>query len=450
MVALAKIAVKKQCPGMNDNSRTDDSAYVRLGLLALGVTFVFLLAWASLAPLRSAVVANGRLVAASQNKTVEHLDGGLIEEILAHDGDRVGSGQVLLRLDPRPLQIQLDNVDSQLFEIQANLQRLRAEHADRVELTFEAALAQQARNDVEREILATQQALFEARRQALAAERDMLTQRAKQATNQADGLGNVISHLRERVALLDQDLAGLRKLSTGKLVSDSKLREMQRRRGELTGEIAEREGDVAALRETVAENRQRIDLRYKEYRREVADNLRNLQAKLISLQAARRAIEEKLARIEIRAPAAGTIKGFDIATTGTVIDAGQPIMEIVPVESRYRIQARISPMDVDALHPGMQAEVRLAAIDGARHFPVIYADLQSVSADAYSDERRDSDYYKAVLEMRSEALQVLAAEQARLIPGMPVDLYIKTGERTLLDYLTRPIQDLFARALNEA
>ena len=190
MVALAKIAVEKQHPDTANRPRTDDSRYVRLGLIALTVTFVFLLAWASLAPLRSAVVANGRLVAASQNKTVEHLDGGLIEEILARDGDRVGAGQVLLRLDPKPLQIQLDNVDSQLFEIQANLQRLRAERANHAELAFTADLERQAQSEFEREILDTQQALFEARQQALSSERDMLAQRAKQATNQAEGLGN--------------------------------------------------------------------------------------------------------------------------------------------------------------------------------------------------------------------------------------------------------------------
>lgn len=450
MPALAKIDLVQQPGPPADQPLTDDVPYVRVGLAALTVTFVFLLAWSALAPLRSAVVTNGRLVAASDNRTVEHLDGGLIDEILVRDGDRVAAGQILLRLDPKPLQIQRENVDNQLFEIQANLERLAAERQGQETLAFTPTLTGQADSDFEREILTTQQTLFETRQQAMVAEREMLAQRAKQAKTKITGLNDVVGSLRRRVALLDEDLRGLKKLNAGKLVSASRLRESQRRRSELVGEIAEHDGEASSLAETVRENEQRIDLRQKEYQREVAGKLREMQAKLISLKAARQAVTDKLARIEITAPATGTIKGFDIVTTGAVVNAGDPILQIVPADSQYRIQARISPMDVDVLHPGMHAEVRLAGIDGANNFPVIYAELESVSADAYTDNHRDESYYKALFSMPEEAMSVLTEEGARLIPGMPTDLYIETGERTLLDYLTRPLQDLFARALNEA
>jgi HlyD family type I secretion membrane fusion protein len=450
MKTLARLSKTKQITPRTEAPSTDDRLYVRIGLSALTLTFVFLLAWAALAPLRSAVVATGRLTAASENQTIEHLDGGLIDEILVRDGDLVSAGQVLLRLDPQPLRIQRDNADSQLFEIQANLERLAAERAGVGELTFSAQLLESAETDFERDILATQQALFETRRKAAKTEHAMLAQRAKQADNQIEGLKTLVGTLRQRVSLLDADLKGLRTLESDNLVSASKLRETERRRSELVGEIAEREGEIASLGETVSENRQRIELRKREFQRDVAGELRDLQAKVISLTAARQAVADKLSRVEIRAPADGTVKGFDIATTGAVINAGDPIMEIVPTDQRYRVQARISPMDVDALHPGMQAEIRLSAIDGSRNFPVIHADLRGVSADVFTSEYRDEAYYKALFALGDQSMAVLNKENARLVPGMPVDLYIKTGERTFLDYLTRPLQDLLARALNEA
>lgn len=450
MTAPNRFSKAQQSSSRAEAPNTDDQPYVRIGLVALTLTFVLLLAWAALAPLRSAVVATGRLTAAAENQTIEHLDGGLIDEVLVRDGDQVSAGQILLRLDPNPLRIQRDNADSQLFEIQANLERLAAERDGLDELTFSSRLSEETETDFERDILATQQALFETRRKAAAAEHAMLVQRAKQADNQIDGLEELVGTLRKRVALLDEDLKGLRRLKSDNLVSATKLRETERRRTELVGEIAEREGEIASLGETVSENRQRIELRKREFQRDVAIELREVQAKAISLTAARQAVADKLSRIDIKAPADGTVKGFDIVTTGAVINAGDPIMEIVPTDKRYRVQARISPMDVDALHPGMQAEIRLSAIDGSRNFPVIHADLRGVSADVFTSEYRDEAYYKALFAIGDQSMAVLNEENARLVPGMPVDLYIKTGERTFLDYLTRPLQDLLARALNEA
>jgi len=449
MAALAKLDTV-QVPATREPVRTDDRAYVHLGFVTLIVTFGLLLGWAAIAPLQSAVVASGRLVAASQNKVVQHLDGGRVERILVADGDRVEAGQPLLQLDARPLEIELENTRGQLFELQANLERLTAERGRKDSLTFSAQLREGASGGLDHQILDTQLALFESRRQAVSSERAMLEQRSKQATTQIVGLNRTIRAMRERGQLLDKDLAGLEKLNAGRLVSVTKVRELKRKSMELSGEIAEREEEVARLRESIAENSQQVLLRQREYQREVVTTLRDLQARLITLQGRHQAVIEKLSRVEITAPASGKIKGFDIVTRGAVIRAGAAIMEIVPLEPSYRIHARVSPMDVDALHPGMQAEVRLPAFDGARNFPVIYAGLEDVSADAYSDEARDLAYYKATLTLKPGGLAVLEDEGAQLMPGMPVEVYVKTGERTFFDYLTRPMQDLVARALNEA
>ena len=171
---------------------------------------------------------------------------------------------------------------------------------------------------------------------------------------------------------------------------------------------------------------------------------------MFELQSQRSSLEDKLSRIEIRAPVSGKVKGFNVVTTGAVIKAGEPIMEIVPHESAFTIHARISPMDIDVLHPGLKAEVRIPAFDGSRYFPRLYSDLQDVSSDVYVEEKADSVYYKATLTIDNATMDVLRNEKLQLISGMPVEVVIKTGERTLLDYLTKPLRDMVVKAFNEA
>ncbi|MEJ1396031.1 MAG: HlyD family efflux transporter periplasmic adaptor subunit, partial [Candidatus Sedimenticola sp. (ex Thyasira tokunagai)] len=150
------------------------------------------------------------------------------------------------------------------------------------------------------------------------------------------------------------------------------------------------------------------------------------------------------------APVSGKVKGFKVVTIGAVISAGQSIMEIVPVEQDFKINARISIMDIDSLYPGLNAEVRFPVFDGSQRFPSLFADLVDVSTDAYQDEGGEEAYYKASLIIDAVSLERLADEELRLVSGMPVDVIIKTGERTLVDYLLRPLSDMLARAFNEA
>ncbi len=430
--------------------KKNDAPYIRAGLITIFVTFVLMLGWSALAPLQSAVVASGRITVASQNKTIQHLDGGLVQEIAVADGDVVVAGQLLIRLDATPLEIQLDNVTEQLLELSANIERLSAERDDKQALVFSDEVEQKANSDNDRSILDTQQALFRARRDAMESERKVLQQRIEQSANQITGLDKQIRALQQRIRLLNEDLSGLEKLAAKSMVSKTKVREAQRKRSELRGDVAALEGEKARLTESIVETRQQILLRKQEYQKEVVTRLRDLQTRIIDLRTAERSARDKISRVEIRAPVSGKIKGFDIVTLGAVIKAGQSIMEIVPLDQTFKILAQVSPVDVDVLYPGLKAEVRLPVFDD-RDFPVIYADLQDVSADTYTGEPGGgSPYYKATLVVGSEGMAVLAKERANLVSGMPVDVYIQTGERTFLNYLTRPFQNMLARALNEA
>ncbi len=429
--------------------KKNDAPYIRAGLITVFVTFVLMLGWSALAPLQSAVVASGRITVASQNKTVQHLDGGLVQEIAVADGDVVVAGQLLIRLDATPLEIQLDNVTEQLVELSANIERLSAERDDKQVLVFSDDLEQKANSDSDRSILDTQQALFRARRDAMKSERKVLEQRIEQSANQITGLDKQIRALQQRIRLLNEDLSGLEKLAAKSMVSKTKVREAKRKRSELRGDAAALEGEKARLTENIVETRQQILLRKQEYQKEVVTRLRDLQTRIIDLRTAERSARDKISRVEVRAPVSGKIKGFEIVTLGAVIKAGQSIMEIVPLDQTFKILAEVSPVDVDVLYPGLKAEVRLPVFDD-RDFPVIYADLQDVSADIYTGEPGGSPYYKATLVVGSDGMAVLAKERANLVSGMPVDVYIQTGERTFLNYLTRPFQNMLARALNEA
>ncbi len=428
----------------------DDRNYRILGYCALLVTFVFFFGWASLAPLQSAVVAKGRIIVSSQNKIVQHLDGGLVKEIKVKDGDLVEQGQLLLSLDDTSLQIQLENTREQLLEVRASLERLIAERDEKPELQFSDALRRQAASESADRILKTQQQLFQSRRQAQVEERDVLQQRLAQAEKQITHSKRLIETLRQRLALVNEDLKGLRQLAEKNLVSKSKLREVQRVSAELQGDIVEQQGVIAGLEESKPEIMHQISLRKEEYKSEVNSGIHEFRSRQSDLSAHERDLLDKLSRIAIRAPVAGKVKGFNVVTLGAVIKAGEPIMEIVPLAQEFDIQARVSPMDIDVLHSGLKAEVRFPVFDGARRFPSLYASLQDISIDTYRDESNDQSYYKATLKVDPGSTGVLAERHLQLVSGMLVDVMINTGERTLMDYLIAPFEEMLARAFNEA
>jgi epimerase transport system membrane fusion protein len=441
---MSNIKVQENDPTM------DDSSYRKLGWAVVVVTFVFLLGWSAIAPLESAVVAGGRILVASLNKRVQHLDGGLVAHIAVEDGDIVTEGQLLLSLDRKPLDIQINKVSSQLLETEASIERLVAEREGASELTFSPDLIGQAEKMKQGAILTTQQRLFKTRRGALISEQKVLLNRLEKNKGEIVSNNQMIETLHLRLSLLDKDLEGLNKLAAKKMVSDSKLREVQRQRTEISSDIITHQSDISRLEASSQEIKSQIILLERDFVKEVVANQRELEERGLELRSQQSAINEKLSRIDIRAPVNGKIKGFNVVTTGAVLKAGEPIMEIVPRESLFTIHARVSPMDVDALYPGLKAEVRIPVFDGAKYFPTLYSELKDVSADVYVEDKSDSAYYKATLTIDEETMDALRKEKLQLISGMPVEVVIKTGERTLFDYLSKPLRDMVVRAFNEA
>jgi HlyD family type I secretion membrane fusion protein len=429
---------------------TDDSRYRRLGWATLALTFVVLFSWSAFATLESAVVANGRVHVASLNKSVQHLDGGLVRTIAVKHGDQVVEGQLLLSLDRRPLEIKLKNIADQLIETDASLERLVAERDMLPKLTFSPGLETQAEREEAKPILDTQLQLFHSRRQTLSSEQAILRQRLLKTEQNIAGKEKLNITLKARLGLLNQDLAGLHKLVARKLASQAKLREVQRQANELQGDLISNQAEIERLKSSLPEIRSEIELLDREYRKEAITKLRELQARRINLITEQQGLEERLSRVDIRAPVSGKIKGLNVVTRGAVIKEATTIMEIVPLERGFRIHARVSPLDIDSLQPGLKAEVRIPAFEGARYFPSLYADLEDISTDVYLEERSGESYYKATMQVDKESLAVLEQENLKLVSGMPIEVVIKTGERTLLDYLLKPMREMVVRAFNEA
>lgn len=441
--------MKKTKP-LDSGIKIDEHPYRLLGWTIITITFVLMLSWSALAALDSAVVANGRIYVASLNKSVQHLDGGLVKSIAVQDGDLVEAGQLLLSLDRIPLEIKLENINEQLIETQASLERLAVERDALAALTFSDALKARTQRMNAQSILETQRQLFASRRQALRSEQAILRQRLVKTQQEINGTREMMRTLRNRLGLLNQDLTGLRKLVDKNFASKAKLREVQRQRSELQGNMISHEAEVSRLKASLPEIRSQIELLEKEYNKEVISSLRDFQSRRLNLLAEQRTLEGRLSRIDIRAPVSGKIKGLDVVTQGAVIKAGITVMEIVPIERDFRIHARISPMDIDALYPGLKAEVRIPVFEGARYFPSLYADLEDISTDVYLEERSADAYYKATLKVDRDSLAVLEKENLKLVSGMPIEVVIKTGERTLLDYLVKPMREMAVRAFNEA
>ena len=441
--------MKKTKP-LDSGIKIDEHPYRLLGWTIITITFVLMLSWSALAALDSAVVANGRIYVASLNKSVQHLDGGLVKTIAVQDGDLVEAGQLLLSLDRIPLEIKLENINEQLIETQASLERLAVERDALAALTFSDALKARTQRMNAQSILETQRQLFASRRQALRSEQAILRQRLVKTQQEINGTREMMRTLRNRLGLLNQDLTGLRKLVDKNFASKAMLREVQRQRSELQGNMISHEAEVSRLKASLPEIRSQIELLEKEYNKEVISSLRDFQSRRINLLAEQRTLEGRLSRIDIRAPVSGKIKGLDVVTQGAVIKAGITVMEIVPIERDFRIHARISPMDIDALYPGLKAEVRIPVFEGARYFPSLYADLEDISSDVYLEERSAEAYYKASLKVDRDSLAVLEQENLKLVSGMPIEVVIKTGERTLLDYLVKPMREMAVRAFNEA
>lgn len=422
--------------------------YTAIGLLILAVSVLGFGGWAAVAKLDGAAVAPGQVVVESYSKTVQHLHGGIVEEILVEDGDRVEKSEPLLRLDDTDVRSELETVQIRSFTSRARAARLRAEMLGKEEIDFPQPLLESMDNPDVAEVVSGQRAYFEARRDSLQSELQARQSKIEQIDEQIDGIEAQMASERSRIASMREEVQEWQTLLADQMTDKRRLREVQRQLDQLQGSLASNRSEVARLRTQQEETRTEILARERKFREEAVNELRDVQREVLDAQARLQSLEQRLDRTLIRAPASGRIVGMSVHTEGGVIGPGDKILDIVPQQQALIVEARVNPGDIDRVQEGLLADVRFSAFS-AQTTHVIEGEVINVSADTLVDERGENEHYLAKVRITPRGIKQMREDSISLQPGMPAQVFIKTGERTFLQYLFKPVSDMFAQAFRE-
>ncbi|MCX7673684.1 MAG: HlyD family type I secretion periplasmic adaptor subunit [Thiobacillaceae bacterium] len=425
---------------------TDARRPARLGLWALAIGFGGFLLWAAFAPLDEGVPTYGYVTHETKRKAVQHASGGIVKEIRVREGQRVKSGEVLLRLDDAASRAAYAASRLNYATLRAMESRLLAEHSGLTRVSFPQEIADMAHADGEiGRILDNQAQLFQTRRSALATELSAVAEAIRGQEAALQGLDSIRVARETQLRLLNEELKGLRGLVEEGYAPRSRLLELERHMAETSAALADIAANIQRARSAIAELRSRARLREQEYRKEVEGQLAEVRRQVEAERERLHALTLELQRTEIRAPADGQVVGLGIQTIGGVISPGQKLMEIVPEHERLILEAHIPPHLIDSAKRGDTADVRFVNF---AHSPqlTVQARILSVSNDLIL-EPNQPPYYLARLEITPEGLRKLGGRQ--LTAGMPVEVVIKTGERSLLTYLLHPLTKRIAASLKE-
>ncbi|MCQ0988465.1 HlyD family type I secretion periplasmic adaptor subunit [Jiella marina] len=419
--------------------------------LLVGVTTIALFfggfgAWAVVTPIASAAYGSGQVRVEGRRKTVEHLEGGIVREIMVKEGDYVEEGQVLLRLDDVQASAMSELLESQLQSLRAAEARLMAERSGAEEITFPQSLLN-ARDNPRVEIaISGQTSIFENRRLSLEGRTDLLEQKIGQLKSQIQAHTAQRDSAERQILIVQEELKTVRDLTKRGFEKRPRLLALERELAQLRGERGEQVGMIASAEQSISEAKlQIVDLKNTR-RDEVSAELQQTRTKISELTDRLTAASDVETRTAIVAPISGRIVQLQQVTTGGVVKPGEPILDIVPSDVELVIDARISPLDIDSVHTGLEAEIKLMAFK-QRSLPILLGTVTSVSADALTDERSGTSYYTAEVRFTEEQRKML--QGLELYPGMPADVLVLTGERTPLEYFIEPIEDSFNKAFRE-
>ncbi len=425
---------------------TSDKGYKRLGMIILLVAFGGFGTWALTASLAIAVVAPGNVSTESFKRSVQHLEGGIVQDILVEDGDRVEAGEPLVVLSDTQARSQLDIARSQYYINRAMEVRLLAEQANADALGFPDDLLASESERVQ-QVLAVQRSLFLARRESLQGALSSLDEQITQMRGQIEGLQSQIEINTRRASSLRGEADDYRALFREGLGDNQRLRELERQMLESEGRIAEYRSEIASLKSQISENKLQKEVRRQEFQSEIGERLREAQSQIAEAEEQITSLSDQVERTTIKAPVSGTVVGSQVHTEGAVIRAGDIIMDIVPSSEGFVVEARIPTRDIDNIYRGQAAEIRFSAFN-QRLTNQIDGEVIHISADSFEDEATGERYYKARLRV-TEAGEQDMTEQMQLLSGMPAEVMIRTGERTFGSYIAKPITDMLARAMRE-
>jgi HlyD family secretion protein len=417
--------------------------------LVIGLFFGGFGLWAAGAPLAGAAIAPGVISPDGSRRTVQHLEGGIIRAILVDDGSIVQAGDPLIVLEDVRARADYDALQARRYTLAAAQARLLAEQAAANDIYFADWLIEATGEDATAiEAMVTQRQLFQTRTKALASRQAILGQRIAQLHEEIAGLQAQIDADSRQVELVAEELAGVKYLYDKGLARKTQLLALERAQNDLEGDQAERRASIARARQAIGENELQIEAQATAFRDAANEELSRVQAELAEVEQQLAPSGDVLARTLIEAPIAGTVVELRFRTPGGVIRPGEPVLDIVPVDEELLIDVRLSPMDIDVVAVGLPAQVMLPAFK-QRHMPRIEGRVHQISADVIVDPNTGEHYFRARIEIDPGQLATFDPP-VELTAGMPAEVYIMTGEQTLLDYLLRPLYDSLRRAFRES
>ncbi|WP_422038475.1 HlyD family type I secretion periplasmic adaptor subunit [Roseibium sp.] len=397
--------------------------------------------WATFTEISGAVVSSGTVVVESNIKQVQHREGGIVRDIKVRDGDLVASGDLLLSLDDTVTRANLAVITKQLQELTAQELRLEAERDELKAISWPEDRIESL-GDIER----GQQLLLEARQNSKEGRKNQLEEQIRQFNKQTQGLEAQVEAKDSEIELIKEELEDLDGLLNKQLVSKSRVSALRREQARLSGEYGDLIAQIARTREAISERQIQILQIEESYRAEVLEQLQEARSRIAQLEEQKIAAEDELTRVDIVAPRSGFVHQLSVHTIGGVIAPGETVMQIVPREDQLIIEAQVQPVDIDQLQPGQEARIRFPSFD-QRTTPELNAKLLTLAADLTQDERTGLSFYTARLIIDDEELEKLGSQT--LVPGMPVETFLQTGDRTVLSYLVKPVTDQIAHAMRE-
>ncbi|RWE38840.1 MAG: HlyD family type I secretion periplasmic adaptor subunit [Mesorhizobium sp.] len=423
---------------------------IRRNLLG-GMTVVALLlcgmgVWAGTADISGAIISHGWVVVENSEKKVQHPTGGVVGRILVRDGDRVRAGDILVQLSDTIPRANLAYVTKNLDELYARKSRLEAERDGSGRMTLAPMLATRMNDPEIANTVASEQRLFELRRTEVFGNKARLRERIEQFGKQIEGYSAQESAKSKEIELINDELVDIRSLVDKKLTLKSKLTEYEREATRIEGERSQLVSSIAQAKGAIAEVELQILQLDKEFSSETGSELRDVDAKIAEFEERKVTSEDQLSRIDIRAPSSGTVYQSSIHTVGGVISAGEPIMLIVPDTDTLTVEVKAAPQDIDQILVGQRALLRFTAFN-VRTTPETEGVVSMIAADVTRDQHTNEVYY--VVRITPDPKDLTKLGPASLIPGMPVEAFIRTGDRKMLSYLMKPLTDQMMRAFRD-
>ncbi|MDQ1244708.1 MAG: rane fusion protein type secretion system [Campylobacterota bacterium] len=419
----------------------NDSKVIGFGLTVIFLLFGIFGGWAAFAPLAESSVAVGTISADLDKKTLQHLEGGVIESILVKDGDEVKRGDMLLKLKDVHIKSQLDIYKAQYDDASALYARLMAQRDGLGSVIYPDELQNESMKK-------EQNSIFYETKKSIEDEKIISQNRVVQLENQIEGLNSLMEAKKSRLTSIKEEIVEWEELFRQKLVDKLKIRELSREQNSIEGDISQTASEIAKLSEAINETKNQQLLREKEFKKETLNELVAAKSALFDLKSKIASVEDTLLRTSIVSPIDGTVVGLNLHTVGGVVSPGRDILQIVPQNSKLVVVAQVQTADIDKVKVGLMADIRFSAFN-VQKAHVVEGKVVHVSADSFIDEKSGLPYYEAKIEVTKNGQVQLADYGFELVSGMPAEVMIKTSERTVLSYLVKPFTDMIARGFNE-